>query len=130
VLQSDPAGLPTVQPEGGFVQARQWDYIVVGGGHNGLSASCRLADSGASVLLVERLPILGGLSASHAYLPEAPRHLLSIGAMDDMFMGQTALTRDLNLQDLGYERIGLEADRKSTRLNSSHRYISRMPSSA
>lgn len=86
-----------------------WDYVVVGGGHNGLSAACRLAQAGASVLVVERLPILGGLSASHAYLPQAPQHLLSVGAMDDMFMGQTTLTSDLSLQDFGYERIRLEA---------------------
>ena len=29
-----------------------------------------------------------------------------------------------------YEKVGSERDRKSTRLNSSHEWISRMPSSA
>lgn len=91
------------------MQDSSWDYIVVGGGHNGLSAACRLADAAASVLVVEKLPIIGGLSASHAYLPEAPQHLLSLGAMDDMFMGQTALASDLGLKQLGYESFPLEA---------------------
>jgi DNA-binding NtrC family response regulator len=38
----------------------------------------------------------------------------------------------LVLQDMNFSRAttGEEGDRKSTRLNSSHRYISRMPSSA
>jgi phytoene dehydrogenase-like protein len=86
-----------------------WDYIVVGGGHNGLSAACRLAQARASVLVLEQLPILGGLSASHAYLAAAPNHLLSLGAMDDMFMGQTSLAADYGLTQHGYVGIELEA---------------------
>jgi phytoene dehydrogenase-like protein len=86
-----------------------WDYIVIGGGHNGMSAACRLAQDRASVVVVEQLPILGGLSASHAYLPEAPNHLLSMGAMDDMFMSQTRLTSDYRLADFGYIGIPLDA---------------------
>jgi len=85
-----------------------WDYIVVGGGHNGLSAACTLASKGESVLLLERLPILGGLSASAAYLPEAPDHVLSLGAMDDMFMAGTSLTQDLDLQRYGHSASPLE----------------------
>jgi phytoene dehydrogenase-like protein len=85
-----------------------WDYIVVGGGHNGLSAACTLAADGASVVLVEKLPILGGLSASHTYLPEAPRHVLSLGAMDDMFMAGTSLARDLDLVGYGHSASRLE----------------------
>jgi phytoene dehydrogenase-like protein len=30
-----------------------WDYIVVGGGHNGLSAACTLAEANASVLVLD-----------------------------------------------------------------------------
>ncbi len=86
-----------------------WDYIVIGGGHNGLSAACRLAQSGASVVVVEQLPILGGLSASHAYVAAAPNHLLSMGAMDDLFMSQTSLTADYGLADHGYHGIPVEA---------------------
>jgi len=85
-----------------------WDYIVVGAGHNGLSAACALAARGASVLVVERQPVIGGLSASHAYLAEAPQHLLSLGAMDDMFMAGTSLAEDLDLASYGYSASRLE----------------------
>ena len=50
---------------GGVVAAeridnRQYDAIVVGGGHNGLTAAAYLARAGRSVLVVERRDILGG----------------------------------------------------------------------
>ncbi|MFJ9390495.1 phytoene desaturase family protein [Nocardioides sp. NPDC101246] len=86
----------------------EWDYVVIGGGHNGLSAACTLAAEGASVLVLEKQNVLGGLANSHAYLPEAPDHVLSIGAMDDMFMASTSLARDLGLADYGYSSTRLE----------------------
>ena len=85
-----------------------YDYVVVGAGHNGLSAGATLATQGRSVCVVEQLAIPGGLSASHAYLPAAPEHLLSLGAMDDMFMAQTPLARELGLARHGYTTIPLD----------------------
>ncbi|BBY80198.1 NAD(P)/FAD-dependent oxidoreductase [Mycolicibacterium pulveris] len=86
-----------------------FDYIVVGAGHNGLSAACTLGEAGRSVVVIDPLPFLGGLSASRAWVPEAPNHLLSVGAMDDMLMAQTPLTEELGLRRHGYEPIPLEA---------------------
>jgi phytoene dehydrogenase-like protein len=40
--------------------ARDWDVVVVGGGHNGLTAAAYLARGGASVLVLERRDQLGG----------------------------------------------------------------------
>jgi phytoene dehydrogenase-like protein len=106
-------GIPTegpglaAQPRG--TTAASWDYIVLGAGHNGLSAACTLGEHGRSVLVVDQLPFIGGLSASVAWVPEAPDHLLSVGAMDDMFMAQTPLARELGLESHGYEPIPLEA---------------------
>jgi phytoene dehydrogenase-like protein len=40
--------------------ARDWDAIVVGGGHNGLTAAAYLARAGRSVLVLERRERLGG----------------------------------------------------------------------
>jgi phytoene dehydrogenase-like protein len=85
-----------------------YDYVVVGAGHNGLCAGATLAEQGRSVCVVERLPVLGGLSASHAYIGDAPDHLLSLGAMDDMFMAQTTLAEDMRLADHGYRTVPLE----------------------
>lgn len=86
----------------------RYDYIVVGAGHNGLCAAATIAESGRTVCVVDQLPVLGGLSASFPYIGDAPDHLLSLGAMDDMFMAQTSLAEDMRLRDHGYDPIPLE----------------------
>jgi phytoene dehydrogenase-like protein len=82
-----------------------WDFIVIGGGHNGLSAACTIAAAGKSVLVLEQRPILGGLANSHSFLPEAPEHILSMGAMDDLFMSSTSLSSDLGLPAYGHRSV-------------------------
>lgn len=85
-----------------------WDYLIIGAGHNGLTAACTLAMAGRSVLVLEQRHLAGGLAASHAYLPEAPAHLLSIGAMDDALMAHSPLVDLLRLRDFGYRATRLE----------------------
>ena len=50
-------GLPAPVSE---LAARDWDAIIVGGGHNGLTAAAYLARAGRSVLVLERRERLGG----------------------------------------------------------------------
>jgi phytoene dehydrogenase-like protein len=50
-------GLPMPVSE---LAARDWDAVVVGGGHNGLTAAAYLARAGRSVLVLERRERLGG----------------------------------------------------------------------
>lgn len=46
-----------------------YDAIVIGAGHNGLTAAALLAKGGRSTLLVERRAVLGGLAASEEFHP-------------------------------------------------------------
>lgn len=48
---------------------RTYDAIVVGGGHNGLTAAAYLARAGKSVLVLERRAIVGGASATEEFAP-------------------------------------------------------------
>jgi phytoene dehydrogenase-like protein len=55
--QLGEVGLPAPVSE---LAAREWDAIVVGGGHNGLTAAAYLARASRSVLVLERRERLGG----------------------------------------------------------------------
>jgi phytoene dehydrogenase-like protein len=49
---------------------RDWDAVVVGGGHNGLTAAAYLASSGYRVLVLERRDHLGGACTLEEPFPE------------------------------------------------------------
>ncbi|MET0988473.1 MAG: NAD(P)/FAD-dependent oxidoreductase [Steroidobacteraceae bacterium] len=89
--------------------SESWDYIVIGAGHNGLTAACTLAKAGKSVLVVEQRPVTGGLSVSHPFVAAAPDHRLSIGAMDDALMAHSPMVEFLDLRRYGYDAIPLAA---------------------
>ncbi len=48
---------------------RDFDIIVIGGGHNGLTAASLSAKRGKKVLLLEQRPILGGIAAGEEFHP-------------------------------------------------------------
>jgi phytoene dehydrogenase-like protein len=50
--------------------SKEWDVIVVGGGHNGLTAAAYLARAGSRVLLLERRDHLGGACTLEEPFPE------------------------------------------------------------
>ena len=91
-------GLPAPVAE---LAARDWDAIVVGGGHNGLTAAAYLARAGRSVLVLERRERLGGACTLERPFPDE-RFVISpcayvVGLLDELVI------RELGLRRRGYE---------------------------
>jgi phytoene dehydrogenase-like protein len=89
-------GLPAPLPE---LAARRWDAVVVGGGHNGLTAAAYLARAGRSVLVLERRERLGGACTLEQPFDD-PGYLVSPCAYVVGLLDQTVV------DELGLERYG------------------------
>ncbi|HRA51027.1 NAD(P)/FAD-dependent oxidoreductase [Actinotalea sp.] len=63
------------QPDARHDVAARYDVVVVGGGHNGLTAAAYLARAGRSVLVLERADHLGGATQSVQAFPGVPARL-------------------------------------------------------
>jgi phytoene dehydrogenase-like protein len=77
------------------------DVIVIGAGHNGLTAANYLADKGLRVNVLEANPEIGGMSASGYPFPKAPNHLVNYCSMDLVFWQVSPVARELNLAAYG-----------------------------
>ena len=84
-----------------------YDVIVVGGGHNGLTSACYLQKAGYNVLVVERLPEPGGGAwTEEATLPGFKHNLASV-FHGILHMGP--VYKDLELKKYGAEYIWPDA---------------------
>lgn len=83
----------------GAALSERYDAIVVGGGHNGLTAAAYLAKAGARTLLVESRSDLGG--ASRTEQPWGPEYKVTALSYVVSLMPQT-LVKELNLASHGY----------------------------
>ncbi|KAK3016625.1 hypothetical protein RJ639_006503 [Escallonia herrerae] len=53
----------------GALKEKKWDALVIGGGHNGLTAAAYLARSGLSVAVLERRHLVGGAAVTEELIP-------------------------------------------------------------
>jgi phytoene dehydrogenase-like protein len=89
-------GLPQPLSE---LAGREWDVVVVGGGHNGLTAAAYLARAGRSVLVLERRERLGGACTLERPFAD-PGYVVSpcayvVGLLDELVI------RELDLRGRG-----------------------------
>jgi phytoene dehydrogenase-like protein len=78
-----------------------YDAIIIGGGHNGLTAAAYLAKARLKVLVLERRGLLGGAAASEAIFPG---YTLNTGALDcGLFLPE--IVSDLHLKKHGLQLL-------------------------
>lgn len=78
------------------------DMIVVGAGHNGLTAACYMQRSGFDVLVLEASSRHGGMTSTEwGAFPNAPDHGIVSAAMDIVFIRTNPVMDDFRLEDAG-----------------------------
>ncbi len=82
-----------------------YDVLIVGAGHNGLTAACYLAAAGLDVAVIEASENIGGMTASGSPIPKAPRHVINYCAADLLFWQSSPVERELGLRQCGLEKV-------------------------
>lgn len=92
-----------------MTEAKQYDAVIVGGGHNGLAAACYLAAGGKKVVVVEARDKVGGMASSGYLIPEAPHHLIHPCALDLMSLRvHPMMPRELQLERHGFRQVDMD----------------------
>lgn len=82
-----------------------YDAIIVGGGHNGLTCAGYLAKAGQRVLVLERRPIVGGAVCTEEVIPG---YKIDVGSSAHIMIHLTPIVRDLQLERHGLEYIDMD----------------------
>jgi len=83
---------------------KRYDAIVLGGGHNGLTAAAYLARNGLSTLVLERRPMVGGAAVTEELWPGFK---LTTASYTCSLM-RPVIVRELELKRHGYDLIGFD----------------------
>lgn len=83
----------------------QYDLIIIGGGHNGLTCAALQASRGRKVLVLERRGILGGLAAGEEFHPG----YRTVGVLHDTSSVRSSVIDKLGLESHGLKRRSDEA---------------------
>ena len=87
-----------------MTEKAEYDIIIVGGGHNGLTAAAYLAEAGIDVLVLERRDVVGGASVTEELIPgfRFSTASMACGSL------QAKVIEDLKLRDYGYEAYSVD----------------------
>jgi len=79
------------------------DVLIIGAGHNGLTAACYLARAGLDVLVLEARDIIGGMTTTEAPIPNAPNHRLNLSGIHYVHFNVSTVPKDLELHRFGFD---------------------------
>lgn len=86
----------------------QYDIIIIGAGHNGLTAAAYLAKAGRKVLVLERRDIVGGCAVTEEVDAEAAPGCRVSTASYIASMLRPTIIRDLKLADYGLQMVACD----------------------
>lgn len=80
---------------------RQYDAIIVGGGHNGLTCGAYLSRAGIKTLVLERKPVIGGAAVTEEFFPgfRASTYSFIMGHL------HPKVVRELELEKFGLDKV-------------------------
>jgi phytoene dehydrogenase-like protein len=85
--------------------ADNYDVIIIGAGHNGLTAGTYLQRAGYKVLVTDRLTTAGGLSQASNVIPGAPYHVAHTATGELIHVRASPVLHELDLAGHGLKMI-------------------------